>query len=564
VTPGLEKIQPPTAAPLKTLNDGKSAHSSGGSSALYGQRNPTLRAEAVRQYGNQQPPAQRSASITDELRFRTSKDGEDGGRKRKEAPSTSQVWRLHRDIQTMLRPAADADGNRKRGPSVCGCGYASLAEESVSIHVRRVGSRPQAFVTNVFRCGSPWLCPVCARRAAAKRQARVQKAAEATLARAGTFAHVVLTVRHTRAHALLDLKAAVADSSRAARSGRAWKALQAEMRAIGVLSAPEVTYSVKHGWHFHIHLAVLMLTGNVELATKGCNELVNRYLSELHKRGYTATWAGQHVNIAQDAKEAAFYVAKGLTWELTGSTTKNETRKLGSLTPFQIAELGAGGDARMRSLWQEYAAAMQGTRSCVITANISKALELQNGDDASEDEDADTDVCDVDKLGQLETITWNALLRHGYVPALFDRVESEPASNWPAIKCWADTVSREISPALRPLDIQTDEDSPPPNRTEIYCDVGPPRFCPHDRATDAALRAAWTVPAHKFIQREVQTMQRDWKRFGGSKPPTPAEIVAAIVALQVVKQSSVISRALERGGGSETMEAEERVVKAYS
>lgn len=536
MTPRLEKIQPPTAAPLKILNDGNSARLAGAGKAPFCQRDQALGEEAIRQNGNQPPAAQRAASRREALRFRKRR------KKKTVQPSTADVWRLHHAIQRLLRPPEDEDGKRARGPSVCGCGYASLENDSVALHVRRVGSRAKAFVTGTFRCNSPWLCVVCAGRAAAKRQARVQKVAEATMARGGLFAHVVLTVRHTRDQTLADLKGAVAESSRAARAGRAWKELQKQMQAVGVLSAPEVTYSPRHGWHFHTHLGLSLLTDSEDRARAGCEALVNRYLAALRERGYDATWAGQEVVIAQNAAEAAAYIAKGLAWEISGgAATKTTARKVGSLTPFQIAERASQGDRRMRGLWLEYAAAMPGTRSCVVTASIAKTLNIQTDDQTHEEGDEVADACDPDKIGELETITWNRLLRYGYAPALLGRIETEPKSNWPIIKCWAESASREVSPALRPDDIPTAEDTAPPTHAVVRHDDDPPQLSQYDRAADVASRAASAVPARTFIEREMQTMKRDWTRFGGFEPPTPADVIAAISRIANERASITIN-----------------------
>jgi hypothetical protein len=69
---------------------------------------------------------------------------------------------------------------------------------------------------------------------AVRRQARVQKIAQAVLADGGHFAHVVLTVRHDRKQKLAALKSGVQSANRSARSGRGWKAIQEPMGAVGV------------------------------------------------------------------------------------------------------------------------------------------------------------------------------------------------------------------------------------------------------------------------------------------------------------------------------------------
>jgi hypothetical protein len=213
VTSRLEKIQPQKqAAPLEIFNDGNSARSRAIADAN-SLSNQSLNKVADRQCRQPSPAAERAALRTEELRFQRKRGAEDEPKQEPEN-STSELWKLHRVIQLLLRPPVAEDGTRKRGPSVCGCGYASLENENVSVHVRRTGSRPKVAISGIFRCGSPWLCPLCSKKAAVERQARVQKVVEATLKRGGgLFGHVVVTVRH-------ELKTAVSEASRAARSGR--------------------------------------------------------------------------------------------------------------------------------------------------------------------------------------------------------------------------------------------------------------------------------------------------------------------------------------------------------
>lgn len=541
---GRGNTPPKTRAPLKTFNDGNSARGSRGAveHALSLGAAIRLRTEELR-----------FREVEEKKKGKRAEAGKDG---EKVEPSTADTWRLHRSIQVMCRPPDDGTGKRERGPAVCGCGYASVAEDFVSLHVRSIGSRTKAFVTGTFRCDSPWLCPVCSKRAAAKRQTRVQQVVDATLKRGGLFAHVVLTVRHSRDQALADLKQAVAESSRAARMGRAWKALQTQMQALGVLSAPEVTYSRRHGWHYHVHLGIPVLTNDPERAREGCNELVSRYLSELEKRGYSGTWAGQKVTIAEYASEAAAYIGKGLTWELTGGgATKLKTRTAGSLMPFEIAKLAADGDENMRALWLEYADVMPGTRSCVVTPAIAKALNIQVDEDCAEPDGEGTENVDADKVGELGTIIWNNLLRHGVVPKLFDTIESGPKSDWPKIKAWAETVSAEVAPALRPSDIPVDDDADVPTGGPIRWRDAQRPLTKQEHATRIALQSVSSVPARNFIEGELQMMQRDSQKFGGASPPEAAEVIAALI--RESSRSTGISRALEEPNVFARMEGEE-------
>lgn len=101
----------------------------------------------------------------------------------------------------LLRPE---DG---RGPAVCGCGRPGHEVLEVGLHLREDGS---ARTSGVYRCDSPWLCPVCSIRRAKERQERVALVYDvAGCFTGGQTPMITITVRHKRGMALADIKAAV-------------------------------------------------------------------------------------------------------------------------------------------------------------------------------------------------------------------------------------------------------------------------------------------------------------------------------------------------------------------
>jgi hypothetical protein len=199
----LEKIQLPKTAPLSIFNDGNSARFRPANDADIDPPYDHLSRISARHGRQPSPIAKRAALRKEGLRFPG--DNCDDEKQKREA-TTSELWKLHHDIQRLLRPPVAQDGTRAKGPSVCGCGYASTANDDVTLRVRRAGSTPKVSVSGIYRCGLPWVCSICSKRTAVQRQARVQKVAEATQAKGGIFAHVVVTVRHKRGQSLAELK----------------------------------------------------------------------------------------------------------------------------------------------------------------------------------------------------------------------------------------------------------------------------------------------------------------------------------------------------------------------
>jgi hypothetical protein len=525
VTARLVKNQPLTTAPSQTSNDGKLAAkkccSSGVSREIDARNQSTFGGENPLVNRQREPREERAALRNEGLRFHEGRKSAPLAERPDpefRSPTTSERWRLLRSIAMILKPREqEQDGKaQKRGPSVCGCGFGAVVNETVNVHLRQTGSRYRASVSGVYRCDSPWLCPNCSVRMAVKRQAKVQKVVEATLAKGGLFPHVVLTVRHANNQDLASLKAAVQTASRIARQGRKWQQIKGSMQAVGVLSAPEATWSPRNGWHFHVHLAIPSLSSDVDSILAGCASLVERYLVELKKLGFDATWKGQYVHIGDSAEKAAAYVAKGISWEISGgASTKTSTRVKGSLTPFAIASLAAEGNAKMRDLWVEYARAMIGTRSCVVTPAISEALDIPLEDAISmEQELPEPD----DVVGTIPTCDWNILLRRGYTPTFFDRLETETAVAWPEIRAWALAACKPYR--LSADDIESD-DTPAPV----------PLFDPTPRpnpATEIALQARKYYGATKLIADSLARLGRDYAKHRGPAPPSLVDIEIAL------------------------------------
>jgi hypothetical protein len=267
-----------------------------------------------------------------------------------------------------------------------------------------------------------------------------------------------------------------------------------------------------------------MLASDVETATHACKQFVERYLDELHRRGFDANWNGQDVSISHDPQAAASYIAKGLSWEIAGgSSHKTKPRLAGSLTPFDIARKAAAGSEVMRYLWSEYAKAMPGTRSCVITASLAKNLGICSEDDA--DSDASNAAEPVDVVGTIPTTNWNVILRRGLAPRLLGDLETRDPGAWPEIRAWAVKVSTELSADDIPYDYGPPVAiSAPTSRSELACTI--------------ARVALETIPGQHFIQSEISRMNNDWQKFGG---PNPLEMSEVVRCLSKVSREAAVS-----------------------
>lgn len=337
-------------------------------------------------------------------------------------------WSLLDRVQFLCRP----EDPTERGPSVCGCGYPiprqnlETVDDKVRFHVRRTDDgRLRAAVSGVYRCKSPWVCPVCAPAAARLRAERLCRAITACYKRGGHVALVTLTASHSAESTLADVKALIAGASSRARSGRAW-ATVVELHAIlGVVVAPEATFSRARGPHYHQHLMVFS-GGSVADAKAGADALAARYMKQIRAAGGRISGLhGVRVEVAADAAAAGEYAAKGsCAWEIAGSITKTDTKSNDSFTPWDIANLAYEGDPWARARWAEYATTMPGTRSCVITPSLKKALDLVDDDDEEEDGGEQQFLEQDAVVGELQSSTWRTLMKAHLAATFLARVEA--------------------------------------------------------------------------------------------------------------------------------------------
>lgn len=338
-----------------------------------------------------------------------------------------KAWALRDLAAHLLRPE---DG---RGPAVCGCGRAGHEIQEVGLHLREDGS---ARTSGAFRCDSGWLCPVCAPRRGKERAEKMAEVFDHVKAfRDGQMVMCTLTVRHRRGQSLADLKKVVQAASVAARQGAPWARQKEKYNVFGVISAPEVTYSFSAGWHFHIHVALLLRGSSADADDLG-SWFVERYMRYVQRKGYTALVAGQDVSVIRNQKKLAEYLSKGvnrnrdLAWEMAGQATKS-TRHDDGLHPFEILEK-ASGDNGMKALWLEYAAAMKGVRSCIVTKAIADALGIEPEDD--EDKPGQEEREEDAPVGTLRAETWNTLMRRRLASSVLTLLEDGGAEAWQEVR----------------------------------------------------------------------------------------------------------------------------------
>lgn len=357
------------------------------------------------------------------------------------SPESRQIsrWRLKHTVANILR-----DVDSETTPGVCKCGTAG--HNSDAVYLTKNGTK--AGLRGVFYCDSPWLCPTCAPRRASERADKVLQVFKATEAKRGRVVFLTLTVKHAKGDSLNDLKKLVMDACRKARQGKPWQLAIDRYEIAGVMVGPEVTYSEKHGWHFHLHVALVVLADNDNLAAEAGEWLMERYRSYIAQAGGKTSRQAQDVTVVWREEDLADYISKGsAAWEVSSAGATKDGKK--GLTPWDLAARAGRGDAKAARLFQEYAATMPGTRSCVITKGLASKLGIEAaGDEDKPGVDVVPEDQEAEIVGELTPYRWHRVLRNGHAPDVLRVVGA--GWDWPSIDAMIATMLKENEPKSEP------------------------------------------------------------------------------------------------------------------
>lgn len=302
--------------------------------------------------------------------------------------SRDERWKLRR----LFRQASDS----KR---VQACGRPGVHADSSTVlrvtdatgtsaqHTMGATGRVAGF-SGLFHCGSVWVCMECSARIAAHRAAELERVLAHYVERGAYVVLLTLTMRHWREHALVDLLAARSLGWEKVIEGGTFVKHKKLTDFAGFCQVLEVTESLEHGWHPHVH-AVLVFHSQPSpdaLATM-IDGMWSRWSRGLVAAGLPAPVrehgldvkeldrsAGQ-VRAFATAQAWARYVCKGIAGEAalgTSKEAKGTNRSIkelmrDALVP-QVWENAATGetvetvDLVARAKLAEYETAMRGRR----------------------------------------------------------------------------------------------------------------------------------------------------------------------------------------------------------
>lgn len=278
--------------------------------------------------------------------------------------------------------------------------FRSLRPMHTHIEVYHIPERMSSRFVGLQRCASVWHCPVCASHITEFRRAELARAIEAA-DRADLAVYMqTLTGAHTRWDDLRLWLDNFNDARRSLTSGKHGTAfLRERFGFVGKITALEVTWSQRNGWHPHCH-ELLFVPKEANMQNYG-EWMRSRWSSVAARHGLSMNVHGYKLDRTYGA--VADYVSKfghepsrvpwGVDAEMTKSHMKRP-RNTESETPFGLlawsSEL-----PQAAALFQEYARTFKGRHQLQWSQGLRELLGVEERSDESIVEGVD------DKLGPL-------------------------------------------------------------------------------------------------------------------------------------------------------------------
>lgn len=228
-------------------------------------------------------------------------------------------------------------------------------------------------------CGSIWACPVCNSKIQAVRRLEVHTALLTALDGGGA-AFGAYTLRHGPGMPLDALWRALSTCWASVQRDRSVRALRASYGHVGFVRAGEVTLG-GNGWHPHLHPLHFFAAPVSDREVEHLRQAeFAAWQSAALRLGLEAPEVyAQNLQVVRGhyaADELGRYFAK-VTWEVTSTQTKSDTRAGGSVTPWQLLRYASEeGDEIAAERWSEWESDSKGKRALTWSQGLRKRVGL--------------------------------------------------------------------------------------------------------------------------------------------------------------------------------------------
>lgn len=275
------------------------------------------------------------------------------------------------------------------------------------------------------RCSSPWVCPCCGPRIAAKRTSDIEDAI-----RRHQESHpegvvmLTLTTQHHGRESLARVLDGLLAAVKRLRQSRQWRTLKPMIE--GTIRTLEVNASAENGWHPHLHMLIFGRCTRWQLE-RALQPLRAAWLAALKAEGRRGGRAAFEVSTGP---ALARYLTK-LASEAAGHTTK-KARAHGGRTGWQLLEDAVAGDCDAIDLWRDYALTTRGKAWIVWSHGLRARLGM--GAEATDKEIAEAEAGG-DTIATLMPEQWQAVVRAEMRGRLLDAADADgEAGVWRVVR----------------------------------------------------------------------------------------------------------------------------------
>ncbi len=276
--------------------------------------------------------------------------------------------------------------------------FSSVAEGDVPASV---------FYGNLQVCGSVWNCPVCAAKISERRRVELKAALDAHRAVGGVTMMVTRTVPHDKFDDIRQMTKSFKAAERWMKTQADYKGngqrvlgLKKKLGLIGTITALEVTYGFKNGWHPHTH-EILFLEKPYPDMLEDLHALFPLWKKAAVKQGFKEP-SIKAFDI-QNADFAANYVAKygheprnpiwsedaemtqlhrKRSWDFKNFNASVELKDVAKLTPWDLMRLSLYWDVRQADeLFKQYVEAFKGHSQLRWSPGLKKRFQIQTKTD---------------------------------------------------------------------------------------------------------------------------------------------------------------------------------------
>lgn len=307
-----------------------------------------------------------------------------------------------------------------------------------------VGRSLTAHVSNVFRCGSPWSCALCAPVVRQRRAMEIDAALRRHLDGGGGALFVTLTLRHHRGDTLASRLDPITSSLHHVLKGAPWERRKLALGYVGSIKAVEITHGDANGWHPHSHSLLLLRRPATEIEVADMQRwLYGRWLSIATRRGLGTVTRANGVDVrAVTAQEglAEYLTTIDSTWSPGLELARTDLKRR---TPFDLLrEVLLTGDKRHAALWMEYERSTFGKRAIVWSPGL-RALLCGTEEETADEILAASEGLDLALIRALvPTELWNETLRDASTGRLLTDIERCAA----ALILIADVLGHDLVP----------------------------------------------------------------------------------------------------------------------